>query len=207
MTHRAGQHHAVVLIAVLIMLVGLSSTAVVAARLAATMARAEAASVHARIADELSWEARRPVLDWLATCSATVVLPPEAREPRVLILDDRLDLDGLVASVRIEATDACAPARVNISTFPIADVRDALNAKGLGGIDIIERARSEGRVPPRPSGGAVSTPEERLRIVNSSPRWRVRITVRVGDIERQWDAVYTAGEGAWMCELRELVDE
>ncbi|MCW5769556.1 MAG: hypothetical protein KIT19_12820 [Phycisphaeraceae bacterium] len=209
MTRARASPRAVILLVVLFALVGLCGTTVVLTRSAAAIARSGATSLHVRIADDLLREAEGPIHDWLRHTSATVVLAPESMEPRVLVLDDAMDLGGVRARIRIEAVDACGPERINLSTFPMVSIREAMSARGLGGIEVIEKARSDGHVPPRLASGArdIGGELERVTFVNASPRWSIRLSIRVGRVERRWIAVYGASEGGWTCEERRWDDE
>lgn len=200
---------AVILLVVLFALVGLCGTTVVLTRSAAALARAGATSLHVRMADELLREAEGPIHDWLGHTSPTVVLGPGSMEPRVLVLDDTMDLGGALTRIRIEAFDVCGPERINLSTFPMDTIREAMAARGVGGIELVERARAEGRVPPRLGSGTRNDAGEiaRVTLVNASPRWSAHVLIVVGRVERRWIAVYAASEGGWTCEERRMSDE
>lgn len=200
---------AIVLLVVLIAMVGLCGMTVTLTGTATSMARTGAVSLQARLADELLREIEGPVQDWLLHASGRVVLDPGVQEPRLLMMDDVMNLGDLPVRIRIEAVDACGPERINLSTFPLAVIREVMESQGMGSVETIERARSEGRVPPGvPTGNAMGDGStKRVAFITASPRWSVRVHIRVGRVERRWVAVYAAREGGWMCEERRLVDE
>lgn len=200
---------AIVLLVVLVGIVGLCGMTVTLTRTAMSMARTGVVSLQARMADELLREIEGPIEEWLMHASGRVVLEPGVQEPRVLVMDDVMMLGGEPARIRLEAVDACGPERINLSTFPLSAIREAMESQGMGGVDAIERARAEGRVPSGVSSGIAMSDGSAKRVVfiTASPRWSMRVHVRVGRVERRWVAVYAVREGGWMCEERRLVDE
>lgn len=200
---------AIVLLVVLVAMVGLCGMTVTLAGAATAMARMGAVSLHARMADELLREVEGPIQSWLMHASSLVVLEPDVQEPRLMVMDDVMNLGDVPARIRIEAFDACGPERINLSTFPLFAIREAMESGGSGGVETVERARAEGRVPPGvPTGIAMGEGSfKRVAFVTASPRWRLRVRVLVGRVERRWVAVYAAREGGWMCEERGLLDE
>lgn len=200
---------AIVLLVVLVAMVGLCGMTVTLASAATSMARTGAVSLHARIADELLREVEGPIQSWLMHASGRVVLEPDVQEPRLMVMDDVMILGDVPARIRIEAVDACGPERINLSTFPLIAIREAMESQGVGGVEAVERARAEGRVPPGVSTGLAmgEGSSKRVAFITTSPRWSLRVQVLVGRVERRWVAVYAAREGGWMCEERRLVDE
>ena len=51
--------------------------------------------------------AEAPIQEWLSNQSSKVVLPPDASQPAIEILNDRLDLNELTYELRITAWDQC----------------------------------------------------------------------------------------------------
>ncbi len=195
-----------ILLIVLLATVALCATMVVLTRCAVATAQWTSTSLHLRMADALLEQAEAPILDWLMTRSDTVVLPIDATVAKALVLDDTIPLGAVASRIRIDAFDACEPDRINVSTLPIETIRDALAERHLGGIELIEQARSEGRVPPRPSGGTLGEKERRATFTNVSPRWEMRIEIWVGGVRRRWAAIYQASEEGWTCQERRWLD-
>lgn len=79
-----------------------------AAAAASHARRARETSVHEIRCDSLLHAADAPIRDWLARHAGRVVLPADAESPRLTILDDTFELDGVTASLSIIAFDQCA---------------------------------------------------------------------------------------------------
>jgi hypothetical protein len=96
--------------ALLIVLATLVLASAAAATLAAiaSLSRTTRDSVEfLRQADDLLRAAEAPVRDWLATRSESAVLPPDAAEPRVEILEQRWRAAGTDFALHIAAWDQC----------------------------------------------------------------------------------------------------
>jgi hypothetical protein len=202
---------AVTLLIVLLSIVGITSALVMLAQEASTTTRASAAAIDARIADDLLRASEVPVLHWLEMASPYVVLLPEAAVPTVRVLDDPLRLGDHHARVTIDATDVCGPSRINVSTASLALVESTLANLGLGGIDGIREARALGRLPLAPRVPAVMSDElpieQRVSFVNASPRWEMRIRLKVGQVTRTWRSTYVHAGEHWTLQAREVIHD
>lgn len=202
---------AVILLVVLLSIVGITSALVMLAQEASTTTRTSAAAIDARIADDLLRASDAPVLHWLEIASPYVVLSPEAALPTVRVLDDPLRLGDRHARVTIDATDICGPYRINVSTASLSLVESTLADLGLGGIDAIREARALGRLPLAPRVPAIVSDElpveKRVSFVNASPRWEMRIRLKVGQVTRTWRATYVHAGEHWTLQERGVIHE
>jgi hypothetical protein len=102
---KPAHHHGAAYLVTLAALVVCVAAAGTLARVvsSAKLERGQAADLD--IARELVWATDAPIVHWLQAQSAAVVLPPDTAEPRVSILDDEIELDGLACRVTITAWD------------------------------------------------------------------------------------------------------
>lgn len=231
------------------------------------------------LAGDLLRASERPILKWLTTRSESVVLPADADEPRVLVLDDawtvgetpfelrltafdqagmisiaaartgsplrpllpagfRRELDELaepparrfgldllpgspfpsggdqpgaagITPGALVATHFDDPAWLNVHTAPLSLIRAVYRLAGTGGVELIEKARTEGKnvgalPPPSEQAKAESLP----RLATRSDGWAFRIDLRVGAVRRSFWAVYRrAPEAEWSCVQRLLIHD
>lgn len=209
--HILGHRRGITMLIVLLALVALTAGVVALARDAASLSRTARVAIDARTADDLLLAAESPILHWLSGFSQITVLPPEATEPHVPILNDRFMLGARHGSVRIDAFDASGPTRLNISTASMADAAHALAHIGSGHLDMIRKARSERRVPPLPGTTHADSSREqhepRVTLVNISPRWRFIVRVRCGTVSRGCSLIFVSSGEQWLVEERRLLDE
>ncbi len=96
----------VALLVVLAALILVTTTSVGLVRLTSTEAARRTFAADARLADDLLIAVEEPILHWLAEEASTVVLPPEAADPRVAVLHDSWsDPNHGAVVVRITAWD------------------------------------------------------------------------------------------------------
>lgn len=206
-----GHRRGITMLIALLALVALTSGIVALARDAASLSHAARVALDARTADDLLVAAEDPIVHWLSGFSQSTVLPPEAPEPHIPILNDRLALGARHAQVRIDAYDASGPSRLNISTAPMADVARALAHIGSEHVHIIHEARSERRLPPLPGATHADTSraqdDPRVALVNISPRWRFIVQVRCGTVSRACSLIYVSSGEHWLVEERRFFDE
>lgn len=197
-------------VVLLVVLAGVVAVTGGLATLVSDAARSTAASRTAfemRLADDLLVACDAPIRHWLTHVSPTLVLPPDATSPSVVVLDDRIAIGRTLALVKITATDACGPARANISTFPLEVVEKILRTEELGGLDAIVQARHDGRLPPLPRADAPRQDARSVALVRISPRWEFRVVVTVSDVTRRWRCVYASANETWDLEERVVTDD
>lgn len=88
-------------------LVVMTVTVASLARVASTASIARTTAGSKAIADELLLECSRPIERWLTRDADLVVLPIDAREPRIEVLHDRIQHGGLDVEVALTAFDLC----------------------------------------------------------------------------------------------------
>jgi hypothetical protein len=101
--HSSRRGAALLLVLATLVLTTVSCT--IAAQRAATLAMTRRADHASRVADDLMLAVDAPIQHWLATTPPTAVLPPEAAEPRVDVLDDVFALGEFDARITITAFD------------------------------------------------------------------------------------------------------
>lgn len=109
------------------------------------------------------------------------------------------------------ATHNTAPGRINVNTAPMPLVERALLEAGRGGLDVIERHRTEGKPMalneiPRRTGGDNDS-QFSLQLVGSSSSWSFRIDVQVGFAARSWWLIYQRNGSTWECVQRLVIGE
>lgn len=113
----------------------------------------------AALANDLMDASMLPILDWLRRESARVVLPPEATQPRVTLLDDTILIDQTPVRVRLTAWDLRGMLPIDVartgSPMSLTLPEDA-------------RQRIDG-LPDHPSGLDAIPPVSRGRLVFPTP--------------------------------------
>ncbi len=100
------QRRGVALLLVLAALILVTTTSVGLVRLASTESARRTFSANTHLADDLLIAIEEPILHWLAEEASTVVLPPDALEPRVAVLHDSWsDANHGAVVVRVNAWD------------------------------------------------------------------------------------------------------
>ncbi len=116
-------------------------------------------------ADDLVDAAQEPIHHWLTAMSASVVLAPEVDIPRIEILHDAWQIDGVTFELWINAWDQCGmvPATVARSASPlrsclpgsvrrVLDRTDLPRGQGLGLDYYITETQSDSSMPVFPTG-------------------------------------------------------
>jgi len=98
------------------------------------------------------------------------------------------------------------PPRINVSTAPIPLIESALRLQGLGGLEQIIQARTQGRHPTIAPSAARRSDPSIPELTTSSNAWSFRIDVRIGSIRKSWWAVYMR-LSKWECVQRFVIDE
>lgn len=142
--------HGIALLLVLVALVLSVSAAAGLARVAATARVRHETDAARQITRELLNASETPILDWLHRHAGSVVLPPDAQSPRLLVLDDAIDLRGLPCRITITAFDQCgmAPrseAGGRLALFLPGDAQRVLARSGIArakhpGLDVLVAA-------------------------------------------------------------------
>ncbi len=118
------------------------------ARLAATSAVASSTDQRAQLADDLARAAEAAIVDWLASESGAVVLPPDAPTPMVAVLDDEWETSDTRVRVRITGWDqegmaplaamkGASPIRLGLPEY-MRQAIDDINPEGVPGLDALE---------------------------------------------------------------------
>ncbi len=103
---RLCQRRGVALLIVLAALILVTTTSVGLVRLTSTEAARRTFAANTRLADDVLVAVEEPILNWLAEEASTVVLPPDAVEPRVAVLHDSWsDANHGSVVVRVTAWD------------------------------------------------------------------------------------------------------
>lgn len=101
------------------------------------------------------------------------------------------------------------PGFINVNTAPIDLVEAAMRSAGMGGLEQVIQARSEGKLASAPSPSARFGPPDnaRLGLVSASPAWSFRIDIEIGSLHRSWWAVYIRESSKWECVQRLAISE
>ncbi len=104
--HRAIRRGGALLL-VLAALVLVTTASVSLLRLAVTAQAAEVAERESRIADDLLAAAEAPILDWLSTQAADVVLAPDVAVPKIAVLREMWTVNDVECGLQVTAWDQC----------------------------------------------------------------------------------------------------
>jgi hypothetical protein len=130
------------LLIVLASLVLVVTASVSIARVASTAKQRAHFQTHCTLADDFLRATEAPILHWLKTKSASVVLSPEVKAPSIEVLHDRSVETGTAISIQIVAFDQCGMvsiARVHSGSL----VRLALPQNIVSAIDRLELSKDE----------------------------------------------------------------
>lgn len=173
-------------------------------RSVATSAVSERVSRDVLLVDDLLLAAELPIQEWLANEAGSLVLPPDARYPAALVLDDHLEIDGVKRELRVVAWDqlglvpldlarAASPLRLALPRDVVVQV-DAAAAQSregeFAGLDWFEGgiARDPTTSPFPPSPTSVSIVDGATR--TKALRWPASGSAALGSY------VATHGSGA-----------
>ena len=107
------------------------------AQIAATMKQRAEFHSNRVVADDLLRAAQSPILHWLQSRSAFIVLPPDAPTPSIEVMHDQITIEGTSIEVQIRAFDQCGMAPID-STRSSSSIRDALPQVVVQVLDRVE---------------------------------------------------------------------
>lgn len=112
--HSPSRRGAALLLVLATLIVAITAAATLA-RLASTAKTQRVVAMHSIVADDLLRAAQPPILNWLASKSSTVVLPPDATSPQVQVLHDVWVIDAIDHELRITAWDQCGMVPISVA--------------------------------------------------------------------------------------------
>ena len=101
------------------------------------------------------------------------------------------------------------PGLINVNTSPVNLVEAAMRTAGMGGLEQIIQARSQGKLAnaPSPDPRTGNDEEMKVQLTSVSSVWSFRIDVEVGPLQRSWWAVYVRNGSQWECVQRLVIPE
>lgn len=126
-------HPAFAMLLVLAGLVIAVTAAATIARLSATQSTLTASQERGRLAEDLTAEADRLIIDWLGEMSSEVVLADTARQPAVLVAHDEIRAESTIVKLRVTAFDqrGMLPWWLDTAADPLARSVDTEDASAI----------------------------------------------------------------------------
>lgn len=210
MTRNAPTRRGVALLLVLALVAGALPIIALAASRASAAAQLDRSRAQGVIADDLAWAASAPIAHWLRRDAALVVLPPDAPQPMVRVLEDAFEIDGTPISIVVTAWDlhAMLPARAVRMGTPLRlllpqDVLERLDAldedpDGLDVFDAHRDHRPDARwIYPSPAAGEPSLGALVSTAERSAAQPTVRLNVNTTPAPLLARALRLAGRGGY----------